>query len=100
MDLKQYVAKEINQKINISEKELREILNSHDCLILNSYEDVKEELIDDWRINQMIVDYVNFGELAEYDGFERINNDTFIRKSPFEEFCDFIKDKDINKVVI
>ena len=100
MDLIQYVEKNINQKIEVSESELRAILNSQNCLTISNYEDIKEELVDEWRINQFIVDYVNFGELAESNGYERIDNDTFIHKSAFKEFCNFIKDKDINKVVI
>lgn len=91
MDLIQFVEQKTNKKINISESELREILNSQNDTVC-SYEEVKEELIDDWRINSYIVDYVDFSALAENDGFEKVNNDTYIRKYAFEEFCKHIKE--------
>lgn len=99
MNLKEYVEKETKQKITISEEDLKEIINSENDTVCD-YNSVREELSEDWRINSYIEDYVNFGELAENDGFERINNDTFIRKWSFEEFCEEVKNKDINRMVI
>lgn len=88
MDLISFISSKINEDISTSftEDELVDFL-SKDTIIYD-YSDIFRELCEDYHIEPIVRDFVDFEEFASNDGFIIVNDDCFLHNSRFNEWLE------------
>lgn len=85
MDLREFFENKFECKIELSDDDLSDFLNSYDCYFYDK-NSIREELCDYWEIGDWLLDFINLKEFSEYSNYTCVNDNLYICNNGLHSF--------------